>query len=235
MKREELLLELNKIKKADEFSAIYKIKAAGKAKIGISITKGFYFFTDDDMIFKVAVPDEAKEILYRNSLRESIKDYFGFSEMTKKWEMLSKAIYGLVEADYKGCFFWKKKERYEAFMLSLADFCLSLIHNLYWSDFKTLTLGTTPLRSCIKSVMEIVEDVHDKFIIKLEDEYNTKDIEDELGIGSSGKKLAATSEVEVPKLEVGPDLKVKDPNDKPKKTRKSKKKQDEAPTETPKT
>jgi len=188
----------------DPFDDLYKMKS--KKKVGKDLLKIFYFTNDDYMIFGEAPADfNLTEQVYRNNLRQKISEYFEFGFKVREWEMLMHSVYKYRnpnDVDDKifldGSFYGRKIIRYKVFAKNICDFCLSMIHATYWEDFRNLVPTEKTLRMCIEEVFPFVEKVKDMFEKELEEEFDTSDIEKELGIGKENKKLSITSSVEMP-------------------------------------
>jgi len=190
------------------FEGKYKIKKINN--IGVSILKSFYFTNDDVLIFTDKPVDlNLREQIYRNDLRRKISEYFKFGFKIREWEMLMRSVYkdkvpGNVadERFLSETFYGRKIARYKAFAKNICDFCLSMVHAYYWEDFQNLMATEKTLRMCVEEVFPFVEKIKDMFEKDLEEEFDTSDIEKELGIGKENKKLAVTSTVDMPPLKV---------------------------------
>jgi len=197
-----------------QFRIFYDIQVVGrKYNPGKDLLKIFYFSNDDELIFDSSRALNAdfyiNEKIYRNNLRQKISEYFKFGFKIREWEMLMHAVYkdkNPSDPDDKifleASFYGRKIKRYSAFAKNICDFCLSMVHAYYWEDFKMMIPSEKTLRMCIEEVFPFVEKVKDMFEKDLEEEFDTSDIEKELGIGKENKKLSVTSTVDMPPLKV---------------------------------
>jgi len=99
-------------------------------------------------------------------------------------------------------FYGRKINRYRIFSKNIIDFCLSMVHAYYWENFQTLTPTEKTLKMCIDEVFPFVDKIKKMFEDEIEAEFDTSDIEKELGIGKENKKIALTSKVDMPPLKV---------------------------------
>jgi len=66
----------------------------------------------------------------------------------------------------------KKLNRLLAFRDSVCNFCLEIIHQMYWVDFKRYKKTNLSLTDCANFAVNLCKDLSDKFIARLDQEYN---------------------------------------------------------------
>jgi len=101
---------------------------------------------------------------------------------------LGKIIYDLTQAQKssKSTLLTKKLERLQSFRDLVCDFCLQIIHQMYWIDFKEDQKSNLSLTDCSNFAIQITKELSDKFVKRLDDEYNiAKAIQEEFS--KSGK------------------------------------------------
>jgi len=101
---------------------------------------------------------------------------------------LNKIIYDLTQAQKSSAsaLLTKKLARLISFRNLACDFCLQIIQNMYWIDFLEDQKSNLSLTDCSNFAIQIMKELSDKFVKRLDDEYNiAKAIQEEFS--KSGK------------------------------------------------